>query len=327
MKFLILGAGSIGSVYGGMLEIAGHDVTLVARGKHYEALKNNGLTIKTPADHVNRRLRVVSTPSDVKAADVAFLTVKSRDTEGILEASKHLFGKTLFISFQNAAEKDELLSTYAGSSNVVGGVSTMGATLIEPGIVDYTAVGHTWLGEIPKGRSARVNEIVEILNHAKIPTDHADNITEVKWAKLVVYCANAGLASLTRLRTDQSLQGPTLTKVFLGMVREGGNLMKATWLTPYDPPHLLPIKRILESGEDEIVQEFTDRAKRNADEEKGVTVSMLQDVFNNKEIEVEETFGYLMKIARSKKVEVPILSVVYALLRGLNRHILDQSNQ
>ncbi|HYW00347.1 MAG TPA: ketopantoate reductase family protein, partial [Candidatus Acidoferrum sp.] len=294
MKFLILGAGSLGSIYGGMLDIAGHDVTLVAHGKNYEALKNNGLTIRTPEGEINRHLNVVSTPSTVEA-DVAFLTVKSRDTESILETSTHLFGKTLFISFQNAAEKDELLSRYAGSSHVIGGVSTVGATLIEPGIVDYTAVGYTWLGEIPEGRSERVKEIVEILNQARIPTDHAANITEIKWAKLVVYCANAGLASLTRLNTSQSLRDPVLTEVFLRIVKEGGNVMKAVGLTPDNPPHLLPIKRILESQEEEIIQEFTNQANKSHDEEKQVVVSMLQDVLNNKEIEVEETFGYITK--------------------------------
>ena len=326
MKFVILGAGSLGSIYGGMLDIAGHDVTLVARGKNYEALKNNGLTIRTPEGDITRRLNVVSTPDRVRAADVAFLTVKSRDTVGILNASTHLFGKTMFISFQNAAEKDELLARYAGSSHVIGGVSTVGATLTEPGIVDYTAVGYTWLGEIPKGRSERVDGIVQILNQARIPTAHAANITEIKWAKLVVYCANAGLASLTRLRTNQSLQDPTLTAVFLEIVKEGGNVMKAVVLTPDNPPHLLPIKGILESKEDDIIQEFTDRAGKSHDEEKNVSVSMLQDILNNKEIEVEETFGYIIKIAQSKNVEVPTLRVIYALLRGLNRHVLNHSN-
>jgi len=325
MKFLILGAGSLGLIYGGLLDIAGHNVTLVARGKNYEALKNKGLTIRTSEGEINRRLNVVSTPKAVEAADVAFLTVKSRDTESVLNTSTHLFGKTLFVSLQNAAEKDEILSRYAGSSYVIGGVSTVGATLTEPGIVDYTAVGYTWLGEIPKGKSERVKEIVEILNQARIPTDQATNITEIKWAKLVVYCANAGLASLTRLSTNESLQDPALTEVFLKIVKEGGEVMKAVGLLPDNPPHLLPIKRILESQEEEIVQEFTDRARKSHDE-KRVSVSMLQDVLNNKEIEVEETFGYIMKIAQSKNVEIPTLRIIYALLRGLNRHTLNNSN-
>ncbi len=102
--------------------------------------------------------------------------------------------------------------------------------------------------------------------------------------------------------------------------------MKAVGLTPDNPPHLLPIKRILESQEEEIIQEFTNQANKSHDEEKQVVVSMLQDVLNNKEIEVEETFGYITKIAQSKDVEIPALRVIYALLRGLNRHILNNSN-
>ena len=74
---------------------------------------------------------------------------------------------------------------------------------------------------------------------------------------MIVYCANAGVASLTRLNTNQSLQDLALADVFLKIVREGGNVMKAVGLTPDNPPHLLPIKRILESPEEEIIQEFT----------------------------------------------------------------------
>jgi len=109
------------------------------------------------------------------------------------------------------------------------------------------------------------------------------------------------------------------------MVREGGNIMRAVGLTPDNPPNLLPIKRILESQEKGMIQEFTDRARKSSDEER-VVVSMLQDVLNGKQIEVEETFGYITKIAQSKNVEIPTLRVIYALLRGLNRHILNNSN-
>ncbi len=133
------------------------------------------------------------------------------------------------------------------------------------------------------------------------------NITEIKWAKLIVYCANAGLASLTRLSTNQSLQDLALADVFLKIVREGGNVMKAVGLTPDNPPDLLPIKRILESQERNNSGIYADRARKSPDsEEEPVVVSMLQDVMNGKEMEVEETFGYIIKIAQSKSFRFPL---------------------
>lgn len=320
MRFLILGAGSLGSIYGGMLEIAGHDVTLVARGENFNVLKNDGLTIRTPNGEMKRHIKVVSAPNQVDAADVAFLTVKSRDTDSILKASTHLFGKTSFISLQNAAEKDAILANYAGLRHVIGGVSTVGATLVQPGVVDYTEIGYNWLGELPNGKSDRVKTIVNILNEAGIPTDHAADITGIKWSKLVVYCANAGLSALTRLRTKEALQDPALTQVFLRLVKEGGNVMKTVGITPENHPHLLPLRKIIDSPEAELIQEFADRARKS--HETKVTVSMLQDILNNKPIEVEETFGYVTRIAREHRINTPTFHIIYALLRGLNQHML-----
>lgn len=321
MRFLILGAGSLGSIYGGMLDIAGHDVTLVARGENFNVLKNDGLTIRTTAGEIKRHIKVVSAPNQVDAVDVAFLTVKSRDTDGILKASTHLFGKTSFISMQNAAEKDEILARYVGLPHVIGGVSTIGATLVQPGIVDFTETGHNWLGELPNGKSERVKTIANILNEAGIPTDHTADITGIKWAKLMVYCANAGLSSLTRLRTKEVLQDPALTQVFLRLVKEGGNVMKAVGIIPENHPHLLPIQKIFDSPEGELIKEFADGARKC--HETKVTVSMLQDVFSNKPIEVEETFGYVARIAEEHHIDIPTFHIIYALLRGLNHHILN----
>ncbi len=323
MIFVILGGGSLGSVYGGLLDIAGHDVTLVARSQNYEALKSDGLTINTSNGQVKRKVKVVASPMEVDTADVAFLTVKGRDTHRILEDSRHLFGKTVFISLQNAAGKDEVLAQYAGVGNVIGGVSTVGATLIRPGVVDYTEVGYNWLGELPRGRSERVEKIVKILNEAKIPTTHAADISAIKWSKLVLYCANAGIAALTRLPSYQFLQDQKITGIFVRLVKEGGSVMKAVGVEPENHPHLLPIKRMMELDEEPLLVELADRAKRIPESERRVTISMLQDVWNHKELEVEETFGYMAKAAKELKVETPTFSAIYALVAGLNSHILS----
>ena len=136
----------------------------------------------------------------------------------------------------------------------------------------------------------------------------------------MVYCANAGLSALTRLRTKEALQDPALTQVFLRLVKEGGNVMKTVGITPENHPHLLPIRKIIDSPEAELIQEFVDRARKS--HETKVTVSMLQDILNNKPIEVEETFGYVTRIAQKHSINIPTFYIIYALLRGLNQHIL-----
>ena len=58
MRYVILGAGAVGGVVGGLLAVAGHEVALIARGEHLAAVRRDGLTLHTPdVTHQLRRIR------------------------------------------------------------------------------------------------------------------------------------------------------------------------------------------------------------------------------------------------------------------------------
>jgi len=315
MKFVVLGAGALGCVYGGMLAEAGHDVTLVARGEHYAAMKNDGLTILTSERSLKPALRVVDNPQAVKESDVAFVTVKARDTSKIMEASKHLFERTVFVSFQNSGDKDEILSRYVGPGNVIGGAAMVAGTLVKPGVVEATYVGRTWLGELPRGTSERVETLTSALDGAGLPAIAADDITAVKWVKLIQYCAYAGVSALTRLRMYEIMQDRRLLEVYVGLLREGGRVMKAAGTEPENQKGLPPIKRIMELPKDALIQEFSEQSKSLKGRHEAI--SMLQDVLRNRPTEADETLGYVTRKASESRVDTPIMNAVYALVRGL----------
>lgn len=325
LRFTILGAGSLGSIYGGLLAQSGHDVTLVARGDNYKALKNEGLTILTGNGSLKPTVKVVGNPRAASESDVAFVAVKARDTEQILQDSRHLSAKAFFVSFQNAGDKDEILSRFVGASSVIGGVSVVGATLVRPGVVDYTSVGHSWVGELPRGRSERVEKLAKVMNEANIPTTAAEDIAAIKWVKLVQFCAYAGLSSLTRLRWHQLSQDPRLTEIYIRLVREGGAVVKAAGIEPENHKHLIPLKKIVETRDDALIQEYAEKAKTLTKDRTRVTVSMLQDVLRQKPLEVEGTIGYLINKASGLGVEVPTMRTIYVLLHGLENSYLMET--
>ncbi|MEU4367950.1 ketopantoate reductase family protein [Micromonospora chersina] len=86
MRYVIIGAGAVGGTIGVRLGEAGRDVTLVARGAHLDALRERGLTLRTPDGTVTRRLPAVAGPDDrpLPAHTVLVLTVKSQDTAAAL---------------------------------------------------------------------------------------------------------------------------------------------------------------------------------------------------------------------------------------------------
>ncbi len=311
----MLGAGALGCVFGGKLAQAGHDVTLVARGEHYSVMKNDGLTILTQKGSLRPALTVVDDPQEVNESDVALVTVKARDTPGILQASKHLFDRTTFVSFQNSGEKDELLSQHVEAKNVVGGATMVGATLVKPGLVEETFMGKTWLGELPQGTSERVEHLSKALSDAGLSADATANIAAVKWAKLIQYCAFASMSALTRLRLYKIMQDPTLLDTYIELLREGCRVMKATGIEPEDYRGLPPIRKIMELPKEVLMQEYLERSKKLTSAHE--RVSMLQDVLRNRPTEADATLGYVIRKAAENGIDTPIMNAVYALIHGL----------
>ncbi|WP_372720716.1 ketopantoate reductase family protein, partial [Immundisolibacter sp.] len=105
MRVCILGAGGLGSVFGGALALAGVDVTLVGRPAHVEAIRKNGLKLTgIRGDHmVREHLEAVADPREAKGEfDYLILGVKGKDTEAALEGANCLRDRVkTALSFQN----------------------------------------------------------------------------------------------------------------------------------------------------------------------------------------------------------------------------------
>ena len=118
MKFVIIGAGALGSIMAAHLAQAGEDVKLIARGNRAEYLRNEGITITGLSD-VKAECEIVTDPRTITEADVLIMTVKTFDTEAALESTKHIKVATAF-SVQNGLLKNEQLAKAFGAANTIG---------------------------------------------------------------------------------------------------------------------------------------------------------------------------------------------------------------
>src|SRR5438128_5656456 len=106
MKILVVRAGAVGSYYGGLLAICGHDVTLIGRRPHIEAIRKNGLTIdsKITGKH-NVQVTAAETLFASKPPDIVLLSVKSYDTERTAKALVEFIApQTVVLSLQNGID-------------------------------------------------------------------------------------------------------------------------------------------------------------------------------------------------------------------------------
>ena len=217
-KIVILGAGAVGSLIGGLVARAGEDVTLIARREHAAAINADGLRI----DGVLRPLTI-----PVKAVetldfqpDLALLAVKTQDIETTLSPIRAYLASAPLVTLQNGVRSDEITASLLPKENILSGVVMMNVQYLQPGQVTYARRGSLLIGEAFGQNGPRTKEIQALLNRA-IPTSLSSNIQGAHWTKLLVNNLANGLEAMSGLPAREALGHPGLRKISLLALKEG----------------------------------------------------------------------------------------------------------
>ena len=152
---LVVGAGSLGSLVGGLLAEGGLPVTLLARRlEHPDAIaRQGGLTI---IGHGGDRLipiQATANAAHIQHADVVVFLCKAQATREAARSVAHLFEnkRTVALSFQNGLGNEEDVASIIGKDRVIGGLTALGARLEHPGVVRSFAALPSTIGELEGG--------------------------------------------------------------------------------------------------------------------------------------------------------------------------------
>lgn len=214
MRYIIIGAGAIGGSVGGRLAEAGHEVVLVARGAHHEALRDRGLTLRTPDGTRTHRPPVVQHPAELgelRTDDVLVLAVKTQDAEAALDAwgPRPVAGGTTaaealpLVCAQNGVESERM--ALRRFRRVYGMCLFLPATYVEPGTVSAAGApctGILHLGRYPAGTDDTARRIAADLESAKLLAPVVADVMRWKYGKLLGNLANA-VEALTGPLTDE----------------------------------------------------------------------------------------------------------------------------
>ena len=125
MKIYIVGTGGVGGYFGGVLAKVGNDVTFVARGENFKAIRENGLIVKSVIGNFTvKAIKVIEKISEIKNPDLIIFTVKTYDTESVAKELDFVVnGKTIIITFQNGIDNDNEIKKYIQNAQVYPGVT------------------------------------------------------------------------------------------------------------------------------------------------------------------------------------------------------------
>jgi len=184
-RFVVAGAGALGSVVGGLLERAGHDVVLLAHGRHEAALRRAPLKLRLPDETVQVEVQT----ADSARGDVVNLTAKRFDSTAALDRVDG--APALALSLQNGIDKNAELAARFGAHAVVPAATTLAASIKEPGIVESQALGRTYLGS--------ESWLADVLSEAGIETTLVDDGAAAEWSKLAHVTGTMVLQAITGL--------------------------------------------------------------------------------------------------------------------------------
>jgi 2-dehydropantoate 2-reductase len=194
VRFLVYGAGAVGGVVGGRLFQAGHDVTLVARGKHAAVINARGLRLESPGEVATLSIPVVQDLSGRWAAGsaVVLLAVKSQDTVPAVGAIADAGLAEAVVCLQNGVDNERAALRSFG--HVYGVCVMLPAAHLEPGIVTAHSAPTTGLldiGRYPVGVDGRAERIADAFRSATFGSEPRPDIMRWKYRKLVMNLGNA----------------------------------------------------------------------------------------------------------------------------------------
>jgi 2-dehydropantoate 2-reductase len=221
MRFVVYGAGAIGGAIGGRLSQNGHDVILIARGSHFEALRDGGLRLVDPDAEVVVPVPVVGHPRaiDWKPDDVVILAMKTQDTEAALEALP-ADRDLAIVCAQNGVENERLALRRFG--RVYAMCVMLPSTHLEPGVVAVSSAPITGLldlGCYPVGVDDTVGQIAAALQDSTFESVARADIMRWKYTKLLMNLGNS-VEALCR-RDDNAIELSRRAR------REGASVLRA----------------------------------------------------------------------------------------------------
>jgi 2-dehydropantoate 2-reductase len=228
---LVAGAGAIGSVLGGLLHDAGHDVTLFGRPAHLEAIARSGLKVTGLfGDRIVRGLRLADDPAGLRGRfGIILCAAKSYDTGAIAGAlGDRLADDGAIVSMQNGLGNLEKLIERFGIRRVLGARVIFGAEMPSPGVAHVTAMAQpVAIGPAPALHGAdsprlaeRARAIASTLDAAGVPTVSVDDIMPVIWAKLLYNVALNPLGALLHRSYGELADDPDVRPIMEAAMAE-----------------------------------------------------------------------------------------------------------
>jgi 2-dehydropantoate 2-reductase len=298
VRFLVFGAGGVGGFFGGKLAHAGEDVWFIARGKHLEAMKANGLHVRATGGELTIPPgKMTDNVADVGTVDVVLFCVKSYDTEtAARQLSPILHKDSVVLSLQNGIDNEEKISHLIERGQVYSGAAYISARVTAPGRISETGgFQRIVFGPMDGPINERAREIHRSLVSAGVKCDLREKMLVDLWNKFIFIASMGSFTAMSRLTQGEIIAQPETLSLVFDAMREIEALARKRGVDvqPLDEAKML-----------EGLKRFDSETRS----------SMYYDLVGERPLEVEALNGTVVRLGRELGIPTPIHHAMYAAL-------------
>ncbi|MBQ4819749.1 2-dehydropantoate 2-reductase [Aquimarina sp. MMG016] len=301
MHTVIVGIGGVGGYFGGKIADSGQKVTMIARGKHLEAIQKNGLQVKSiNGDFITTPFMVTDTIDEVEQADLILICTKSWQ---VVEAAKMIRSilkeDTIVIPLQNGADNAEKLLSVLDSKHVVGGLCRIYSKIEAPGVISHFGFPpEVVFGELDKTKTERLQKVKEVFDKTGFNNRISDDILVDIWSKFMFIATVSGLGALTRATIGEMFGHPELNKT-----------LRQTATEIYE----IGIAKGVALPDDIVDKIMFFIGKQPYDS----TASTQRDIMEHRPSELDNFNGFIVKEGKNLNISTPTNAFIYACLQPM----------
>ena len=300
MNIVVIGVGGVGGYFGGKLALAGYSVTFMARGKTLEAIKNNGLQVKSINGDFHIHPKVSNNYECIRKGNLVLLCVKSWQIEDIaVQMKPFLSDHTVVLPLQNGADNAERLGRILNPQNLVGGLCRIVSKIESPGVINHFSYEpEIVFGEIDHSQSDRLKKMKLVFDKAVIKNRISQDIQRDIWIKFLFIASISAAGALTRSVLGLMREDPFIRNMLLETAAEIVTIGQRLGVH-------------INENDRKKCFELIDRL------DYGTTMSLQRDMMEGRPSELEQFNGFIVTMGDKFDIETPINDFIYFTLRPM----------
>ena len=299
MKIAVIGAGAMGSIYGGHLSLKNEVYLVDTNADVVRTINENGITLEEGGeDHIYRPKAVTDT-SGLPEMDLVILFVKALFSRSALEGNRGLIGKdTYLLTLQNGSGHEDILGEFVPTERIIIGTTEDQGTVLGMAHIRHGGTGGTNLGMLCPDTAGFLPRLKETMDACGFRAKIHENIQQLIWNKLFVNVALSAVTAVLNVKMGFIAEDPHALALSMQLLHEAVEVAHAMGL---------------EADEEHLQQEIIETSKRVPD---GVT-SICADLSKGRKTEVDTISGSVVRAAKKCGVAVPahefLVNMVHAM--------------